>query len=325
MEVSSHALVQNRIGKLQFDYALFTNLTQDHLDYHQTMEDYYRAKRELFNLLKPAENSATKHNALVAVDDQWGERLAAEMKEKAVSLLTFSTCGKTADVQAAAVVIQPTGSQFIITGFGDADMQVALNLLGRHNVANCVGALLIAKELGCPIDRVLQACARTPAIPGRLEFIENSLGLVIVIDYAHTDDALANVLRCLREITTRHVHVVFGCGGDRDKTKRPRMGAVAEELADTVMLTNDNPRTENPAGIIADIRKGMKNGKETVEPDRREAITAAIRNAKPGDVVLIAGKGHETYQEISRVFYDYDERVVTRAIVAELEKKNVCA
>lgn len=325
MEVSSHALVQNRTGALLFDCALFTNLTRDHLDYHHTMDEYYCAKRRLFGMLKPVDAGDGRRRAVVSVDDEWGEKLATELREDAIPLHIFSITGKPAGVQACDIRVRPDGCAFVLTGFEPDDCSVNLNLLGRHNVANCVGALLVARELGCPTDRLLQACRTAPAIPGRLEFIENRLGLVIVIDYAHTDDALANVLRCLHEITDRHIRVVFGCGGDRDRTKRPRMGAVAEELADYIILTDDNPRTEDSARIIDDIRKGMKKGTEVVVPDRREAISMAIRGAVPGDVILIAGKGHETYQEINRVFYDYDERVVTRGIVAELEKENVSA
>jgi UDP-N-acetylmuramoyl-L-alanyl-D-glutamate--2,6-diaminopimelate ligase len=325
MEVSSHAMDQNRTGKVLFDCAMFTNLTQDHLDYHHTMDDYYSAKRKLFTMLKPVGPGEEHRRAVVSIDDEWGEKLAAELRDGAVPHYTYSITGKQAGIRASDIRVRQDGSEFVLMGFEPGDCMVNLNLLGRHNVANCVGSLLVARELGCPAGRLLQACRNTPAIPGRLEFIENRLGLVIVIDYAHTDDALANVLRCLHEITDRHIRVVFGCGGDRDRSKRPRMGAVAEELADYVILTDDNPRTEDSSRIIDDIRKGMKKGTEVVVPDRREAITAAIRSAAPGDVVLIAGKGHETYQEINRVFYDYDERVVTRGIVAELEKENVSA
>ena len=313
MEVSSHAAEQKRIGNLLFDYLIFTNLTQDHLDYHHSMEEYYGAKRRFFD--------HTKEEALclVMIDDEWGERLARELKEVGQKVVTMSTTGKEADAQALDILVRRDGSEFTLIGKGGNSRRIKINFLGRHNVANVMGAIVLASEYGIEKDRIVSLCEQLPPVPGRLEFMPNKLGVVIVIDYAHTDDAIRNVLRCLREITENSLWIVFGCGGDRDKTKRPRMGRAAEEMADKVVITTDNPRTEDPEAIVKDITDGMSLKKHTVILDRKEAIEHAIKEAREGDVVLIAGKGHETYQEINRVFYDCDERMITKEIIAKIE------
>lgn len=313
MEVSSHAAVQKRIGNLLFDYLIFTNLTQDHLDYHHSMEEYYGAKRRFFDHAK--EDSLS----LVMIDDEWGERLAKELREVGQKVVTMTTTGKDADVKAENIKVKRDGSEFTLEEKGQAKKEVKINFLGRHNVANVMGAVILASNFGIPEEKILSLCPNLPPVPGRLEFMPNKLGVVIVIDYAHTDDAMRNVMKCLREITDNSLWIVFGCGGDRDKGKRPKMGRAAEEMADKVVITTDNPRTEDPEAIVKDITDGMKLKKHVVILDRKEAIEHAVKEAKEGDVVLIAGKGHETYQEINRVFYDCDERMITKEIISKIE------
>lgn len=313
MEVSSHAAAQNRIGLLRYDAMVFTNLTQDHLDYHNTMEEYYAAKRSFF------EHGKEDATSYVMVDDEWGRRLASELGELGRKVVTMSAAGQPADLSAEKISVGREGSRFTLRGLDSKTREVAINYLGRHNVANVMGALAIARDLGESPDDLVERCRALPQVPGRLEFMPNKLGLVVVIDYAHTDDAMRNVMKCLREITEGQLWIVFGCGGDRDRTKRPKMGRAAEEMADRVVITTDNPRTEDPQKIVEDILEGMKSKDQTVILDRKEAITYAIREARPGDVVLLAGKGHETYQEINRVFYDCDERLITREIIGKIE------
>ena len=313
MEVSSHAACQGRIGKLLYDAMVFTNLTQDHLDYHHTMEEYYLAKRRFF------EHGKKESISYVMIDDQWGEKLALDLKERGRKVVTMSAAGAGADWESKNVKVSRDGSEFTLKGLGKTEKVVKINYLGRHNVANILGALAVVSGLNRDVEALLPKCAELPPVPGRLEFMPNKLDLVIVIDYAHTDDAMRNVMKCLREITENKLWIVFGCGGDRDRTKRPRMGLAAEEMADCVVITTDNPRTEDPKAIVEDILSGMKSKNHTVILDRKEAIAYAISHAAPGDVVLLAGKGHETYQEINRVFYDCDERRITKEIIAQIE------
>jgi len=324
MEISSHALDQLRAGFLELDAAIFTNLTQDHLDYHETMEEYYQAKRKLFNRLKKTADVAVP--AVVGVDDAYGRRLAEELDRAGIRA---TTCATAPDVRAALraeqITLSSNGCRFDMVWLDERWPGVTLNQLGRHNVANYLCAVAAARQFGARMDDMAAAAATLPAAPGRLEFVPNNLGITIVVDYAHTDDALANVLACLRELTRGGLWVVFGCGGDRDSSKRPRMGAVAERLADHVVLTSDNPRTEEPLAIIRAIRAGMVREPEAMLTDRREAIALACRQAKPGDVVLLAGKGHETYQEINRVYHASDDRALARDIAAALEEAHVHA
>lgn len=325
MEVSSHALVQQRVGNLTFDAAVFTNLTQDHLDFHHTMEEYYRAKRMLFDRIT-ATPRVPGRAGIVMIDDMWGQRLAGELRSLTIEPLTLSISGtRGADIRAESLQLSSMGCTFDLHWQGTVYRNVRINLLGRHNVANTLCAMAAAAACGVSIEAMITAAARMPAVPGRLEFIANNLGITVVVDYAHTDDALRSVLQCLREITQGALWAVFGCGGDRDRGKRPRMGAAAEELADHVIVTSDNPRSEDPQAIAHEICAGMRQAPYAVELDRRAAIARACAAACPGDVILIAGKGHETYQEIKRVFYDYDDRTAARAVLAELEAARVHA
>ncbi len=324
MEVSSHALEQERLGQLTFDVAAFTNLTQDHLDYHGTLDAYFAAKATLFDRLAPVPRQAGAFTSVIGIDDAWGQRLAAMVAQRGHTVATCSAAGA-ADATFAArnVSVTARGSLFDLIVRGEQCGQVQMNLLGRHNVANCLLAMAIAHAFGVGIPALIAAAATLPATPGRLEFIPNELGITVIVDYAHSDDALRNVLQCVREVTPGALWVVFGCGGDRDRGKRPKMGAVAEQLADHVIITSDNPRGEEPAAIVREIQAGMQADRATVLLERRAAIAHACRAAQPGDVVVVAGKGHETYQEVKRVFHAFDDRVVAREIVAELEQARV--
>jgi len=318
MEVSSHALHQKRIGNLNFDIAAFTNLTQDHLDYHHSMEKYFNVKKTIFEHIKDKSKSGIKHQAIVSVDDEWGRLLVEALKQNNIDVSSYAINFE-ANVKAKNVCVNTNGSTFELIENGVTRGKKYINLIGRHNVANYLGAISIANQFGQIVDVNLNEKLELPSVSGRLEFIPNELDILVVVDYAHTDDALKKTLCCLRELTKNDLWVVFGCGGNRDKSKRKRMGEVAETFADKVILTNDNPRTEAPNQIIFDIQKGMKKNLEKVCVKRSDAVKMAISNAKPGDVVLLAGKGHEAYQEVNRVFYDYDDRVEARKIIAELE------
>jgi UDP-N-acetylmuramoyl-L-alanyl-D-glutamate--2,6-diaminopimelate ligase len=304
MEVSSHALDQERAWGIAFDAALFTNLTLDHLDYHRTMEAYYEAKRKLFMALGREGKAAS---AIVNIDDPYGRRLAADPAVKADVI----SCGRSPDalVRAEEVRLSASGTAFrAVTPWGTADG--SLRLLGAYNIANALAALAACCALGVPLDAALQRLARMKAVPGRLEEVPCTRGFKVFVDYAHTDDALVNVLQTLREITAGRLIVVFGCGGNRDKTKRPKMGAAAGRLADFSVLTSDNPRTEDPLAILEQIRAGLGDARHEVVPDRAEAIGRALGMAAKGDIVLIAGKGHETFQEFDNRVIPFDDREV---------------
>ena len=314
MEVSSHALEQDRTRGLEFDVAVFTNLTRDHLDYHGTMESYYEAKRKLFLGLGRGTKTGT---AVINLDDFWGRILAGESGLHA-AVLTYGT-GERCAVRATDPRLLETGSECTVTGpWGTHTLRIPL--LGRFNLMNGLSAYTSAMALGLDAGGVLRALAHRTAVPGRLEEIPTGRGWRVFVDYAHTDDALANVLETLRPCTAGRLIVVFGCGGNRDASKRAPMGAVAARLADMTVLTSDNPRDEPPAAILEQIRSGFGTGGtcEVVE-DRAKAIEMALSLARDRDVVLIAGKGHERTQEIRGVHSVFDDREVVRALLGELE------
>ena len=288
MEVSSHSLCQQRVSGIDFTVGVFTNLTQDHLDYHRTMEEYREAKGILFrNLSKDAV-------AVLNLDDAAS---AYYTKNTVAKVLSFSL-NNTGDLCGRIRSMDIRGTRFQIdTPWGKR--QVIWSLVGAHNVQNCLGAVAAAMALGANFDRVIEALSNFSGVPGRLESVGDpeKIPFRILVDYAHTDDALRSVMRAIRELKPSRLIAVFGCGGDRDRTKRPKMARAVEELADLGVITSDNPRTEDPQAIIADIWKGIQHeSKFIVEADRAKAIDMAIREARPGDVVLIAGKGHENYQ-----------------------------
>jgi UDP-N-acetylmuramoyl-L-alanyl-D-glutamate--2,6-diaminopimelate ligase len=283
MEVSSHALELHRADAIHFAAAIFTNLTQDHLDFHETMERYYAAKRRLF------EPGRARHR-VVNVDDPYGARLAAELPDAA----TYAV-DREATYRAKDLHTEKSGSRFTVHG---PDGAVSLNspLPGRFNVYNVLGAFAAVRALGVPLDVAAGAIETAGHVPGRFEPVDAGQDFAVLVDYAHTPDSLENVLRAARGLTDGRLHVVFGCGGDRDRGKRPIMGEIAGRLADRVIVTSDNPRSEDPEAIIDEILAGSRSDVEHVA-DRRSAIAAAIASAGSGDVVVIAGKGHEQGQE----------------------------
>jgi UDP-N-acetylmuramoyl-L-alanyl-D-glutamate--2,6-diaminopimelate ligase len=322
MEVSSHALALGRTDGVAYTAAAFTNLTQDHLDFHADMEDYFQAKRRLF--AAPADAPAgwrRPERAVVNVDDPYGARLAEELAaDYGDALITTSAEGnERAGLRALDVAFDATGASFRLAGrYGEHRVRTALP--GRFNVANALTALALAVELGCEPRVAVAALARAERVPGRLEPVDAGQDFAVLVDYAHTPDSLENVLRATRELTKGRVICVFGCGGDRDREKRPLMGEIAARLADVAVVTSDNPRSENPEAIVRDILAGIPahegaaaSGELVVEVDRRAAIAQALALARPGDCVLIAGKGHEQGQEFAGgQKIPFDDRAVAR-------------
>jgi UDP-N-acetylmuramoyl-L-alanyl-D-glutamate--2,6-diaminopimelate ligase len=306
MEVSSHALDQGRVHALRFEAALFTNLTRDHLDYHGTLETYLAAKRSLVRLLHDG------GCAVVNADDPAWAGLAAE----APRAITFGVHAR-ADVVARDVRVGADGVSFELCS-RDAAAAAHLPLLGAFNVHNALGAAATCLALGLSIEQAAAALATVPQVPGRLERISVA-PCTVLRDYAHTPDALERVLEALRPLTPGRLLVVFGAGGDRDTGKRPLMGAVAEQLADVVIVTSDNPRTEDPDAIINDIEAGMSGARHQRITDRRAAIAHALEVAGSDDIVLLAGKGHETYQIIGNEKQSFDERAVVGELVGGRE------
>jgi UDP-N-acetylmuramoyl-L-alanyl-D-glutamate--2,6-diaminopimelate ligase len=305
MEASSHAATLRRLVATRFAALVFTNLSQDHLDFHETMESYYDAKRRLFTDPDP---EGQRPPAAVNVRDSYGRRLAGELSERGVPLLTFGLAGD-ADVQAEGLELGPGGSRFTALGI---DLRTSLR--GRFNVENVLGAVAAARLLGVDDEAIARGVGHLKGVPGRFETVDEGQSFTVLVDYAHTPDALANVLEEARGIATGRLVCVFGCGGDRDRAKRPLMGEVASRLADVVLVTSDNPRGEDPLAIIAEILEGALSHVE-VEPDRALAIRSAVESAAEGDVVVIAGKGHEPGQEIGGRVTPFDDREVAREVL----------
>jgi UDP-N-acetylmuramoyl-L-alanyl-D-glutamate--2,6-diaminopimelate ligase len=290
IEVSSHALELGRADAIQFAAAIFTNLTQDHLDFHPTMEDYFRAKRRLFE--------ADPRVAVVNVDDPYGLRLAQELEADGRLVLTFAIDHE-ASYRATDLESGFGGSSFTALT-PEGPIALSTPLPGRFNVQNVLGAVAAVRALGVPLEQIAAALPQAGRVPGRFEPVDEGQPFAVLVDYAHTPDALENVLKAARALTHGRLHCVFGCGGDRDRAKRPQMGAIAARLADHVLVTSDNPRSEDPQTIIDEIVRGTDHGPlVAVEVDRRAAIGQAVAAAKPGDVVVIAGKGHEQGQEFA--------------------------
>jgi UDP-N-acetylmuramoyl-L-alanyl-D-glutamate--2,6-diaminopimelate ligase len=288
MEVSSHALALRRADGIRFAVAAFTNLTQDHLDFHSDMEDYFQAKRRLFV-------SDVADRAIVNLDDPYGERLLAE-----VEATTLSAEGDPrATYRAVDVSFDAGGSRFRLEHPGGA-VDVATPLPGQFNVSNALAAIAIVGQLGIDVDAAARALADAARVPGRFEPVDEGQPFAVLVDYAHTPDSLENVLRAAREVTDGRLIAVFGCGGDRDREKRPLMGEIGARLSDLAVVTSDNPRSEDPTAIIDEILEGIPgraSDEVLVEPDRRAAIALALEAARPHDTVVIAGKGHEQGQE----------------------------
>jgi UDP-N-acetylmuramoyl-L-alanyl-D-glutamate--2,6-diaminopimelate ligase len=303
MEVSSHSLSQARVAGIEFDVSAFTNLTPEHLDFHKDMEGYFNAKKilftDLFETAKAADKSPVR---VVNLDDPYGYRLAEEFED---DVLTFSV----SDPALVSGIDLHDSLEGISGAVGG--VEIRSNLMGRFNISNILTAIGIAKALGIADSQISAGINRLVGVPGRLERIPNSKGIHVFVDYAHKPDALEKVLKNMQSYRNEHrLITVFGCGGDRDRTKRPVMGEIAQKLSDQVIVTSDNPRTEDPDSIIQEIVKGMTGKSYHIEPDRRQAIRRAIAQAVPGDLVLIAGKGHEDYQIIGSLKHPFDDRKV---------------
>ena len=306
MEVSSHALDQRRVEGVHFAAAIFTNLTQDHLDYHGNMENYFKAKKLLFSLCDIA---------VINFDDEFGKRLIGNNSCREA---TYSAESNESTYTAKSINYRPNGIDYEMVGFGLIG-RVKLKIAGKFSVYNSLAAAVCAKELGMPLNEITDALNSLEGVKGRAEVVPSDRDFTIIIDYAHTPDGLQNILNTFKECPKNRLVVLFGCGGDRDRTKRPKMGAVAARLADYVIVTSDNPRTEEPGAIIDDILKGMKDiptPKKVIE-NRIQAINFAISNAKPGDIIVLAGKGHETYQIIGTETIHLDEREVIAEALAK--------
>jgi UDP-N-acetylmuramoyl-L-alanyl-D-glutamate--2,6-diaminopimelate ligase len=315
MEVSSHALALARVDELTFDVAMFTNLTQDHLDFHRTLDAYRAAKRHLFELL--ARSPKPHRVAVVNSDDPSGAEMTRDLP------LTVLTFGLGARAQVRAERHESTLAGIRLTAVTPRGrLELTSPLIGEHNVMNLLGAIGAGIALGLDDAAIVRALSGVGTVPGRFEQVRAGQPFLVVVDYAHTPDALERVLATARKLTPGRLAVVFGCGGDRDRGKRPIMGEISARLADHVWITSDNPRSERPAAIIDEIVPGVRGvaggeGRFTAEPDRRAAIAAALRWAERGDTVVIAGKGHETYQIVGAEVLPFDDREVARAILAE--------
>jgi UDP-N-acetylmuramoyl-L-alanyl-D-glutamate--2,6-diaminopimelate ligase len=312
MEVSSHALVLGRVDGCVFDVAVFSNLSPEHMEFHSDMEDYFQAKARLFT---PARSG----RAVVNVDDEYGRRLA---DEATVPVTTFSAEGHPdADWRAEGVEVFPFTSTFTAVGPGGERIAASSPLPGPFNVANTLAAIVTLAVTGADPQTAADGIAAVPGVPGRLERVDAGQPYLAVVDYAHKTDAVESVLRALRKVTSGRLHIVIGCGGDRDRTKRGPMGAAAARLADTVVLTADNPRSEDPLAILATMVAGAaevpvhERGDVLIDSDRAAAIRAAVARARPGDTVLVAGKGHEQGQDIAGVVRPFDDRQVLRAAI----------
>jgi UDP-N-acetylmuramoyl-L-alanyl-D-glutamate--2,6-diaminopimelate ligase len=306
MEVSSHALVQRRVAGVRFAAAAFTNLSGEHLDYHKTMDAYRDAKGLLFEALAP--DAVAVLNAAQPASAHYASRTAARV-------LRYGFIGNSErlDVAADEVRLAPSGTRFRLHLPGEPPHGISLALVGRHNVENALAAAALAHALGFPAAAIVRGLESVALVPGRLEPVDEGQPFRVLVDYAHTDDALEKVLTSLRAVSDGRIVCVFGCGGDRDRTKRPRMARVAERLADEVVITSDNPRSEEPAAIIDEIVRGLERpDRAVVEPERHDAIRRAIDLARAGDIVLVAGKGHETYQILRDRTIHFDDREVAR-------------
>ncbi len=305
MEVSSHALALHRADAIHFEVKIFTNLTQDHLDFHADMEEYFEAKRLLFTAQGGAPGLELEGGvSVINVDDPYGRRLAADLgaEDRSGACVTFSAAGGDADLSAREVAFDAAGATFSCLSPA-GQLEVRTPLPGDFNVANALAALGAAHALGLDLAACAEALGRAEQVPGRFEAIDEGQPFAVIVDYAHTPDSLDNVLRAARRIASRRVVSVFGCGGDRDRDKRPLMGRAGAELSELAVVTSDNPRSEQPEAIITEILAGIEGGADhpavKVEPDRRAAIALALSQAGPGDTVVIAGKGHEQGQEFA--------------------------
>lgn len=324
MEASSHAIDQNRTACCEFDAAVFTNLTQDHLDYHKTMEAYRAAKSRLFQ--EYARSYAKKpYHVSINDDDETGRGLAMQAVEDGLDCWTYGISSASAVLTARDVQVSPSATTFVVAEKGGDRYPVELGIGGLFNVQNALAAIGATRSRGVTVESVQKGLATLPNVPGRFELVPTGdRGFHVLVDYAHTPDGLENVLRSARALNPSRLICVFGCGGNRDRGKRPIMGRLATQIADRVIVTSDNPRKEDPGFIIGEILSGIsaedRVSKTRVEPDRRLAIRMALREeARPGDLIVIAGKGHETYQLVGDRVLDFDDRKVAREEIGECD------
>ncbi|PYL25550.1 MAG: UDP-N-acetylmuramoyl-L-alanyl-D-glutamate--2,6-diaminopimelate ligase, partial [Verrucomicrobia bacterium] len=311
MEVSSHALAQDRARGLEWNVAVFTNLTQDHLDFHGTMESYFDSKAKLFAQLG-SQRKKPKPVAIVNIDDRYGEQLLDRIGKR-VAVVTYGMSVR-ADFRASNYRVEFSGTSYQLGARGKSYL-VRVPLIGRFNVANSVAALAAANALGISLRDAVLSLGKSPQVPGRLELVPAKRQFQVFVDYAHTPDALRNVLKTLRELEPHRLIVVFGCGGNRDRQKRSLMGEMVDRHADYAIITSDNPRKEDPNAIVGEIEKGFRLSRYEKIVDRTQAIGRAVALAQPRDIVLIAGKGHENYQEFADYTVPFDDIQVARRAI----------
>ncbi|MGN1386334.1 MAG: UDP-N-acetylmuramoyl-L-alanyl-D-glutamate--2,6-diaminopimelate ligase [Bacillus sp. (in: firmicutes)] len=312
MEVSSHALELGRVHGCDYDLAIFTNLTQDHLDFHKTMERYKFAKSLLFSQLGNAYYDDRRKYAIINVDDEAAGDL---IKYTAAHIVTYGI-DQEADVRATDIEITSSGTTFMLHA-REEKLPMKLQLVGKFSVYNVLAAVSAGLCLGLELPKIIESLEEVKGVSGRFELVNEGQDYTVIVDYAHTPDSLENVMKTVNEFAKGDTFVVVGCGGDRDKTKRPIMANIACEYATYPIFTSDNPRTEKPEDILQDMEAGVSGKSYTTIIDRKEAIYACVKQAKPGDVIVIAGKGHETYQEIGKQRFDFDDRVIARQAIQE--------
>ena len=311
LEVSSHALIQQRVRGTEFDAAIFTNLTQDHLDYHGSMEEYFAAKTLFFTQL--AGQTRKKGRAIINSDDRYGSRLLDRIGS--LPVITYGQ-GSNCNFRASNIRYSSLGTTFRLDARGRSYL-VRTPLIGLFNVYNTVAAIAAVAGMGLELRRVVTAAATIPQVPGRVQRVPGHRNFQAYVDYAHTPDALENILKVLRPLSPARIITVFGCGGDRDRSKRPLMAAAAENYSDLIIITSDNPRSEDPLAIIREMEKGLRGTGHEKYVDRESAIRRAVELAGPNDIILIAGKGHETYQETAIGQYPFDDVSITARAMAE--------
>lgn len=313
-EVSSHALSLKRVDYSKFKACIFTNLSRDHLDYHKDMNDYFAAKRRLFIDLKP-------DVSIINTDDPYGKMLFEELKKRNSRVISYGLDGNV-HFKAENIIQKEDGMEFHVINENE-NIRFRSPLIGQVNVYNILASVALTKTLGVGWDDIEKAISQFNGVRGRLETVYTEKGFLAVIDYAHTPDALRRVLETLRSISRGRLITLFGCGGDRDRGKRPEMGEIASEISDLVIITSDNPRSESPESIIDDIKSGIRKNNYIVEPDRRDAIFKAVSMAKERDILLIAGKGHEDYQEINGIKYKFNDRDVLMEAINSLKGASI--
>jgi len=312
MEVSAHAIDMYRLDGMSFEVGCYTNLSQDHLDYFYTMDRYFETKKRFFT-------GGMVRNAAINADDETAARMEDGLK---IPFVTYGIAVN-ADVFARDIEITEEGVHFSVQMQGMEDLRIAMRMTGMFNVYNALAATSCALILGIEPQRIREGLEAVASVPGRIEMLQTGTPFKVILDYSHAPEALRNILKTVRQFTRNRVIALFGCGGDRDKGKRPMMGEIGGRMADYCILTSDNPRTENPMVILAAIEKGIKptGGKYEVIENRRDAIRKALEMAEPGDVIVLAGKGHETYQEIMGVKRPFDEKVIVSEILHEMKKR----